>query len=152
MLEDYFTQVAAQATVEMSKAAIKACADFVRAKRPDIEPGLDAAKAAGDGDQFERVFREAVGVIDAAAGSGVINIDKVTLTALRGIRFDHQHGLVGITGRVVSGGVLATGGSQGSTGRTVVGGNTSLRSRGTAIEVGHGCSIVMTGGASIKQS
>ena len=116
---------------------------------PSIESKLQAAKTSTD---IESIFREAVGVIDANADKGSIDVDGTLLEALRGIRFDHAHGTVNIAGSTLKAQVLVTGGSSGSTGQTTIGENTEMRSHGTSIQVGKGCSIVMTGGASIKQT
>ena len=90
-------------------------------------------------------------MIDAAAGSGAIDIDSTFLSALRGIRFDHQHGMVTILGSTVSAPILQTGGTAGSSGVTHIAGSV-LKSQGTEIRVGQGASIRMTGGASIRQT
>jgi hypothetical protein len=97
-------------------------------RKPSLENDLKNATTPAD---LERIFREAVGVMDAAAGSGNIDVDGGFLTALRGIQFDHQHGKVTIQGTTLKAPVLFTGGKVGSTGTTHIGGSTSLRSRGT---------------------
>ena len=115
--------------------------------RPQLEQKVRQAHSPAD---FESIFREATGVIDAAAGSGSIRVDSAFLSALRGIRFDHQNGTVSIAGCTVTAPVLQTGGT--GTGQTTVGGGTSLASQGTRIDIGHGASIVISGNASIKQT
>jgi hypothetical protein len=117
--------------------------------KPELE---DKLKAASTSSEIEEIFREAVGVIDAAAGTGNISIDGGLLEAIRGIRFDHAHGTVNIAGTTIKSQVLVTGGSASASGKTVIGGNTEMKSQGTSIQLGEGCSIVMTGGASIKQT
>ncbi len=107
--------------------------------------------AASHGD-FERVFREAVGVVDAAAGSGSIAVDSAFLSAVRGIRFDHQHGTVTIQGTTMMAPLIQAGGTTGSRGVTRLGANTALNSGGTSTQIGEGCSITISGDASIRQS
>ena len=119
----------------------------------DLKPALsDEINSAQTNQDVERIFHEAVGVIDANASTGSISVDGSLLDALRGIRFDHARGKVTIGNSVISAPVLVTGGSAGATGQTVVGGNTRLKSQGTEIKVGKGAGIKMTGGASIKQT
>lgn len=116
-------------------------------RKPSLEGDLKRATSTQD---FERVFREAIGVIDAAAGTGSINVDSAFFSAVRGIRFDHQNGTVVIHGSVISAPILQTGGG-GSLGSTEI--STSvLKSAGTEIRIGQGASIKMTGGASIRQT
>ena len=100
----------------------------------------------------ELVFKEAIGVIDANADKGNITVDGGLLEALRGIRFDHAHGTVNISNTEVKSEVLVTGGSASSTGTTTIKDNTILKTKGTSISVGNGCSITMTGGATITQT
>jgi len=117
--------------------------------KPQLEKELKNATSSKD---FEKVFADAVGVIDANAKTGVINVNGALLEALRGIRFDHAHGTVTIAGSVVRSDFLKTGGSSGATGKTTIGSNTSLQSRGTSIDIGNGCSIEIIGDAGIEQS
>ena len=148
MFESYLISLAAGLTMESAKAVFS----LVRNKRPDLVARAEAAQHAQNTRDIEQVFREAVGVIDAAAGSGEIQIDQATLVALKGIRFDHKDGQVGISGTSLRAPILVTGGGSGASGQTVVGGDTSLKSQGTEISVGKGASITMTGGARIKQT
>lgn len=90
-------------------------------------------------------------MIIAEANSGSIKVDGAVLTALRGIKFDHQRGTVQIGDAVISATVLVTGGTTGASGQTTIGPNTKLKTPGTGVEVGEGCGIHMVGGASIKQ-
>lgn len=118
-------------------------------RKPSLEDDLRRAASTAD---FERVFREAVGVIDAAAGSGSIAVDSAFLSAVRGIRFDHQHGTVTIQGTTMTAPLIQTGGTDRSRGVTKLGANTALNSGGTSIQIGEGCSITISGNASIRQS
>lgn len=135
---NYFTQFTAPVIEGFFAAAFE--------RKPSLEVDLRNARTPQD---FDRVFREAVGVIDAAAGDGSISVDGAFLSALRGIRFDHQHGTVTILGSTLSAPILQTGGSD--AGVTTISAAT-LKSQGTAMQVGKGASIVITGNASIRQS
>jgi len=152
MLEHFIAAVAAHLAVDSAKEALARAFAYVAKKRPDLAGAAAKADASGDAEAIERIFREAVGVIRAAAGTGELAINSSVVTALNGIRFDHQRGRVSIGNAVISSKVLVTGGSRGATGETVIHGNTALRSQGTAIQVGRGGAIVMTGNASIKQT
>jgi hypothetical protein len=118
-------------------------------RKPSLEDDLKNAASHAD---YERVFREAVGVIDAAAGSGSIAVDSAFLSAVRGIRFDHQHGTVTIQGTTMMAPLIQMGGTNGSRGVTSLGANTALNSGGASIQIGEGISIVISGDASIRQS
>jgi len=117
--------------------------------KPDLEEELKNAKSSVD---LEAIFREVVGVIDANASNGHIAVDGALLEALRGIRFDHAHGTVTISGTQIKSDILQTGGSASSTGQTIIKDNTTMKSKGTSISIGKGASITMTGGATITQT
>ena len=87
--------------------------------------------------------------VGAAAASGNVGVDGAVLAAVRGIRFDHQHGTVNISGAWIQAPVLQTGGT--GAGTTKITG-TRLTSAGTAIDIGKGASMVMTGNAKITQT
>lgn len=148
MLEHFAVAFAAHAAFTGVEAALK----YVARKRPDLEAAAQKAAAQNDVREIDRIFQEAIGVIVADAGSGAIKIDGATIQALRGVKFDHQHGTVMIGNTTVSANVLVTGGSVNSTGTTTIDGNTRLASKGTAIEVGHGAKIVISGNSRIEQS
>lgn len=152
MLEHFLTALAADATFSLSKDALRQAFAYVRKAKPDLAKRAAAAEAAGNIDEIEKVFREAVGIIVAEAKTGKIAINQASITALNGVKFDHQHGTITIGNTVVSAKVLVTGGGAKATGTTKIEGNTSLRSAGTRIDVGHGAGIVITGGAKIEQS
>jgi len=114
--------------------------------KPSLENDLKNAKSTVD---FERVFKEAVGVIDAKVGTGSISVDNGLLTAVKGIRFEHDNGVVSINGSTLNAMILHTGGS--GTGKTTIT-NSKMKSQGTEIQVGQGANIIITGNASIKQS
>jgi hypothetical protein len=114
--------------------------------KPALENDLKNAKTNAD---FEKVFNEAVGVIDAHAGTGSIDVDQSFLNALRGIRFDHQNGYVNISGSRIHAPLLQTGGT--GNGQTEISGSV-LKSRGTQIDVGKNAQIKITGNAQIRQS
>jgi hypothetical protein len=119
----------------------------------NLQPAIaEKMRTATSTQDVEQIFREAVGVIDAQAGTGAISIDGALLAALRGIRFDHAHGTVSIGNTTVKAPVFVTGGQAGATGTTTVEGNTRLKSQGTQIDVGKGAQIKLTGNAQIKQT
>jgi hypothetical protein len=68
----------------------------------DLEKAAKQAAASGNAQKIERVFETAIGIIIAEAQSGQIKLDKTVLVALRGIKFDHQHGTVTIGGKTIS--------------------------------------------------
>ncbi len=143
------TGIASGMLANFSTDAVKHFFTAAFSVKPELEEKLKLANTSSD---IEAIFREATGVIDAVAGAGNITIDGALLEAMRGIRFDHAHGTVNIAGTTIKSQVLVTGGSASATGKTVIGGNTEMKSQGTSIQLGEGCSIVMTGGASIKQT
>ena len=71
-------------------------------KHRDLEKAAKQAAASGSPQKIERVFETAIGIIIAEAQSGQIKLDKAVLVALRGIKFDHQHGTVTIGGKTIS--------------------------------------------------
>lgn len=137
---NYFTQFSALVVEGFFRKAFQL--------KPSLEEKFENAKTTQDLDNF---FKEALGVIDLNAGTDSIQIDNAFLEALRGIRFDHANGNVTIAGTTVSSSVLFTGGRQGATGTTFIGGNTEMKTKGTSIKVGQNCSIKITGNASITQ-
>ncbi len=126
--------------------------DYVAKSKPELAKKADKAEELGDIKMIEDIIKESVGIIDVAVATGSIRINNSLLTALKSIRFDHQHGQVYIAGATISSKTLITGGFHNATGKTTIGGNTILKSQGTSISIGQGASIVMTGGASIKQT
>lgn len=116
---------------------------------PELEDELVNAKTYTD---IEEVFRKAVGVIDANAHNSTINVNGAFLTAIKGIRFNHADGTVTIQGTEMRVPIIVTGGSSGSKGETLLGEKTTLRSQGTSIEIGKGCSIQISGDARIEQN
>lgn len=143
------TSIATGILANFSTDAVKKFFNTAFTIKPELEQRLKEAKTSTD---IEAIFKEAVDVIDANASSGEINVNGAILEALRGIRFDHAHGTVSINNTKISSKVLVTGGKGAATGRTTIGGNTEMKSQGTSIQVGQGCSIVMTGGATITQT
>lgn len=151
-LVEFGIAIAAHLTTDAAKAAVKASFAKLAESNTDLNTRVIAAQSAHDNASLEALFKEAVGVLIAEADHGKITVDGATLTALRGIKFDHQHGTVEIGNAKVSAAVLATGGGVAATGKTTVGSNTILQSQGTAIHIGQGAAIVMTGGAKIVQN
>lgn len=116
---------------------------------PELQESLDNAQSLTD---IENIFSRAVGVIDANAADGDISVDGALLEAAKGIRFDHANGTVNIGNTSIKSEVLVTGGGTNATGETQITENTVMSSKGISISLGKGCSITMTGGASIRQS
>ena len=143
------TGISSGILANFSTDAIKHLFEQVFKLKPDLEEQLKNAKSSVD---IEAIFQEAVGVIDANAANGHIVVDGGLLEALRGIRFDHAHGTVTISGTQIKSDVLQTGGSASSTGKTIIKDNTTMKSKGTSISIGKGASITMTGGATITQT
>lgn len=152
MLVELAMGIVGNAAYDAGKTALGFAFRHVATKRPDLNDAASKAVAAGDMSLAADVFEKAIGVIVADAASGELTVDGGALNALKGIKFDHQHGQVSIKNARVSADVLITGGSTGASGQTNIGGNTVLKSAGTSIEIGHGASIKITGGASIKQT
>lgn len=115
--------------------------------KPELRDKLVAASTP---QEVEAVFREVVGVIDAQAGQGSIDVDGAFLNALRGIRFDHNSGTVTIQGTTMQAPILQTGGS--GSGTTHISEGSDLKTDGTRISVGKGGSIRMSGNAKITQT
>ena len=138
---NYFTHFTADKVQQFFATAFKL--------KPSLEKDLLNAKTSIE---IEKIFKEATGVIDANAGSGILNIDKALLEAVRGIRLDHAHGQVVMNNTTLKSQVIQTGGSEYSTGTTNLLGGTTLKTDGTEISIGHGASITLSGGAKITQS
>ena len=137
----YFTAFTSDAVKQLFATAFRL--------KPSLEKELQAATTS---EALDRVFAEATAVIDANAASGSIDIDGALLEAIRGIRFDHAQGRVTISNSTLAARILITGGSAGSSGQTVIGGQTELKSQGTSIKIGTGASIKITGDANIRQT
>ena len=149
ILETVLLGMAANAAYGLSKAGASAIYDAVKTGRPDLIEKADIAVATGD----DTALKDALaGALEVAAASGRVRIDGALLQATRLATFDHQGGQIHIGRTVISAPTLVTGGAQGATGQTTISGGTSMLSAGTSIEVGHGASIQITGGASIRQT
>jgi len=138
---NYFSDFSGEIVKNFFKKAIK--------EKPEIEEELKTAKSSYD---FEKIFKEATGIIDASANSDEIKVFGGFLNALKGIRFNHGSGKVLIQDSVLNAPVLVTGGSVKSSGSTFIGENTRLESSGTKISVGEGCSIYIGGSSQIIQN
>lgn len=148
MFEGFLTSFGAAVSFEAAKSAFQ----YVARNHPDLAAKLNQAEAEKDTKEIEQVFEEAVGIIAAEAKAGEISIDEATLTALRRVKFDHQHGIVTISNSSFEAPILLTGGGHGATGATKISGNTSLKSKGTEIKITGNASILIKGNASIKQT
>lgn len=116
--------------------------------KPELIEKLKNIKSTKDIEEF---FKEVSDVIELNAGSGFIEINGALLEALKGVKFDHVNGTVEIANTIVSSSVIFTGGEQRSTGTTIIGEGTELKTKGTSIKVGKGCSITIRGNANITQ-
>ncbi len=146
VLETVLMGAAASAVGGLTKDAALAALKFLTQKRPDVVRRVEGAATPDD------LRRELVGAIEIAAADGRVAISGVFVQALRSAMFDHQHGVVQIGGTTIQAPVLTTGGGKGATGKTIIEGGTVLRSNGTEVQIGRGASIVITGGASMKQT
>ncbi len=145
----FITGVAGGILANFATEKIKALFETAARLKPTLAQDMQAVSTTHD---IERIFREAVGVIDAHAGTGTIKVDGALLSALRGIRFDHAAGTIRIGDATVEAPVLVTGGQPGATGKTNIDENTRLKSAGTEIDVGKGAKIEITGNAKIEQT
>ena len=145
----FITTVAGGILANFATHKIKALFQTAARLKPTLTQEMQTVSTTHD---IERIFREAVSVIDAHAGTGSIRVDGAVLSALRGIRFDHAKGTIHIGDATVQAPVLVTGGQGGANGKTRIEGNTRLKSDGTEIDVGKGAKIEMTGNAEIEQT
>lgn len=60
-------------------------------KRPLLEQDLRSANSTLD---IEKVLSEALGIVEATADDGSIEIENGLIKAVRAIRFDHENGAV----------------------------------------------------------
>jgi hypothetical protein len=111
VLDHFAIAFFAHAAHDISKTTLTSLFQDVAKQRPDLERAGKNAMVSGNVREAEHVFEEAVGVIVACAATGSINIDEATLTALKGIRFDHEQGRIDIGNSTVAADVLVTGGS-----------------------------------------
>jgi len=102
MLERFAIAFTDEAVSSILETALRHIANRHR----DLEKAAKQAAASGNPQKIERVFETAIGIIIAEAQSGQIKLDKTVLIALRGIKFDHQHGTVTIGGKTISAEVL----------------------------------------------
>lgn len=143
------TGIASGVLANFSTDSVKHLFTTAFTAKPELKEKLKSAQTNTD---IEAVFKDAVEVIDECAENGDITVDGGLLEAIRGIRFDHSHGTVNIAGTTIKSNVLVTGGSTEATGKTTIGENTEMKSQGTSIQLGKGCSIQMSGNSRIVQS
>lgn len=137
---NYFCQFSAPIVQEL----------FIKALQ--LKPALiEKLKGIKSNKDLEEFFKEVSDVIELNANSGSIEINGALLEALKGVKFDHVNGTVKIANTIVSSDVIFTGGKQISTGTTIIGEETELKTKGTSIKVGKGCSITIKGNANIIQ-
>lgn len=105
-------------------------------------------------EEKEAIFSEILGIINASAEDGSIEInsdeDRILVESLTAISLDHARGYVSISGADIKSDTIFTGGAYNSTGQTNIT-NTNMSTGGTRISVGKGAFIKISGNASIKQ-
>ncbi len=131
-----------------SEEAVTRFFDWVLEKKPQLKEQITKAKTPKD---VENIFKEAIGVLDANAGTGKIEIDQTIISAIRMAKFNHANGTVTIDNSTISAPRLVTGGDHGAKGSTTIKG-TNLKSKGTEIRMGKNASIKITGDAHIDQN
>ncbi len=141
------SSIATKYLSKYSEAAVTRFFDWAIEKKPQIKELLLRAKTPKD---VENIFNEAIGVLDANAGTGTIGIDKALITAMRSAKFNHANGKVTIDNSIISAPRLRTGGEKGAKGKTIIE-DSDLRSKGTRI-TGKGYRIEITGDANIDQN
>lgn len=146
MSDPFIMSIAANYFSSLSYPIVKHAFQQVFKLKPNIEEEFKNAKTDVD---FEKVFKEVVGLIDAHADDGSIEIDKSFLTALNGIRFDHQNGKVLISDSTLTAPVLQVGGANKGTGKTEITGS-NLSGSSSRIKIGHNAGITISGGARIR--
>lgn len=128
---------------------LKRVGRWLEVKHPSIVSKIMQATQPED---KEAVFQEIKNTIEAAAGTGSIEINNALLEAIRAVAFDHNSGAICIADSTVRAEKLETGGGTTATGRTTIGENTTLQSQGTSIKTGTNSSITITGNAKINQT
>lgn len=131
-----------------SEEAVTRFFNWAIGKKPQLKELLRKTKTHED---VENIFKEAVGILNANAGSGTIDIDQTMINAIRSAKFNHANGTVTIDDSTIYAPKLVTGGDRGATGTTTITG-TNLKSRGTEIKMGKKASIKMSGSARIEQN
>lgn len=149
ILESLLVGLATNGVYDLTKEAAGRAFSLIKQSRSDlIEAAENAAKTEDDD-----ALRDALaGAIEVAASTGHVKIEGALLSAVKEAKFDHQQGTIIIGRTRVRAPTLVTGGGSGATGKTIIDEDTVLDSSGTSIKVGSGASIIMEGGASIKQT
>ena len=149
VLSNFMVSVLANVSTQILLPRFKEFFYQIGNRNPALKERMKNAATSHD---VEEIFKESLGMVDIHAGHGSIVIDDAIVSALRKVRFDHEHGLVNISGTDIQAPEIVTGGTRTTSGQTILGENTALRSAGTAIEIGSGAQIVITGDASIRQN
>jgi hypothetical protein len=149
IFETLLLGLAESGVYDLTKEAVVRAFESIKKSRPDLIEAAENAAKTNDDDALRNAL---VGAIEVAAATGHVKIKGAFISAAREAQFDHQQGTIIIGETKVNAPILVTGGGAGATGKTIIDGDTVLSSSGTSIEVGRGASIVMTGGASIKQT
>ena len=146
MIDPFIMSVLANYVSALSLPVVQEIFNTAFKIEPSIASDFKNIKSISD---FEDVFRKAVGVIDATAGTGTILIDKSFLEAMNGIKIDHENGKVNISGSKLNAPKLQVGGT--GSGNTEITGSV-LRGGGASVNVGSGAQIKISGGAQIRIS
>ncbi len=149
LFESYLLGLAASATWGLTEKTAAAIVNHIRTKHPKLLASLEAAETTGD---EENLRNELAGLLEVAAADGIIEINDALISAVRSATFDHQHGKICISDTEISAPTLITGGQDGATGSTEIGGDTTLSSAGTKIVMRGNAGIRISGNASIKQN
>lgn len=140
---NYFTHLTAPTVEKFFRKALELA--------PTLEEKIQNASTT---ETVESVLDEASKVIEAAAGTGTIDISgyKIIIEAIKGIRFDHEKGIVNLNGAILSAPKIVTGSTaSNATGQTLIT-DTEMNTGGTRISVGKGAFIKISGNASIRQN
>ena len=114
--------------------------------KPELEKSLEVVKSK---DEFEKVFNEARGIIEASAGLGSIDINNSELKAIREIKFNHEDGKVDIQNSQLFSEKIQMGGK--GNGKTTVIDSIS-RTPNTQMKIsGPGAKFEIKGNAQFKQ-
>jgi len=142
------TGIATKYLSKYSEEAVTRFFNWALEKKPQLKELIAKAKTPKD---VENIFNEAIGVLDANAGTGTIDIDQAMINAIRMAKFNHADGTITIDDSTIYAPRLVTGGDHGATGTTTIKG-TNLKSRGTEIKMGKNASIKIRRNAHIDQN
>lgn len=70
--------------------------------------------------ESEDILKECIGIIDIAVATGKTDLNNALLTAIKGVKLNHQDGQINITSTTISSNTITTGGDSGSAGTTIM--------------------------------